>query len=121
MSMTISANQLMMQMGQMKIQAHSNPAVENNPLSLNNNISSQLEKPKETLNFGDLMASAVNHVNDLQSNSGQMKKDFEMGKGDVDLVQVMIAGEKASVAFTALMETRRKLMMAYNEIKRTRV
>jgi len=35
MSNTISASQLMMQMGQMKSQATSHPILENNPLSLN--------------------------------------------------------------------------------------
>ncbi|MFK5894823.1 MAG: flagellar hook-basal body complex protein FliE [Pseudomonadota bacterium] len=125
MSNTISAGQLMMQMGQMKSQATSQQLLENNPLSLassittqsNNNSTPQVEK----VNFSDLLSGVVNHVNNMQQQSGALRKDFEMGKEGVDLVEVMIASEKASVAFSALLETRNKLLKAYNQVKMIRV
>ena len=121
MSNTISASQLMMQMGQMKSQAASHPLLENNPLSLNPGIDKGNTQQTEKVNFADLLSGAVNHVNGIQQHAGQLKKDFEMGKEGVDLVQVMIASEKSSVAFSALLETRNKLLKAYNEVKAIRV
>jgi len=121
MSNTISASQLMMQMGQMRSQATSHPILENNPLSLNPESNKGNIQQTEKVNFGDLLAGAVNQVNDIQQHAGKLKKDFEMGKEGVDLVQVMLASEKSSVAFTALLETRNKLLKAYNEVKAIRV
>ncbi|MFK5984449.1 MAG: flagellar hook-basal body complex protein FliE [Pseudomonadota bacterium] len=121
MSMTISANQLMMQMGQMKTQIRSHPMLETNPLVLKTANNQALKSQPEQVNFTDLMAGAISHVNSLQKQTGILRKDFEMGKEGIDLVQVMIASEKSSVAFSALLETRNKLLKAYNEIKNTRV
>ncbi len=121
MSMTINANQLMMQMGQMRTQAQSHPMLEQNPLAIKTEASQASPLEVEKVSFSALMAGAVNHVNSLQHDTGKIRKDFEMGKEGIDLVQVMITAEKSSVAFTALLETRNKLMKAYNEIKRTRV
>jgi flagellar hook-basal body complex protein FliE len=121
MSNTISASQLMMQMGQMKSQATSHPMLESNPLSLNRASENNKLQQTEKVNFSDLLAGAVNHVNNIQQQAGQLKKDFEMGKEGVDLVEVMIASEKSSVAFTALLETRNQLLKAYNEVKAIRV
>lgn len=121
MSNTISASQLMMQMGQMKSQSVSHPMLENNPFLLKPGSEKNVPEQTEQVNFSDLLAGAVNHVNNYQQQAGQLKKDFEMGKEGVDLVQVMIASEKSSVAFTALLETRNKLLKAYNEIKNIRV
>ncbi len=121
MSNTISANPLMMQMQQMKFQAISHPVFEKNPLGLNPGSDESKNGQIEKVNFNDLLAGAINHVNSMQKHAGDLKEDFEMGKPGVDLVQVMIASEKSSVAFSALLETRNKLLKAYNEIKNIRV
>lgn len=125
MSNTISSSQLMMQqmqqMQQMQLQAKSHPVLENNPLTLNPTNQPTQVVQAEQVSFSDLLAGAVNHVNGMQKHAGKLKTDFTMGKEGVDLVEVMIASEKSSVAFTALLETSKKLMRAYNEVKRFRV
>jgi len=113
----------MMQMGQMKALASSRPSVENNSVvmqPIGNGIVKPINEAQE-LNFTDLLSSAIKQVNGIQQEAGQLKKDFEMGKEGVDLVQVMVASEKSSVAFTSLLEVRNKLMKAYTEVKNIRV
>jgi len=116
---TINASQLMFQMGQLKQQATTPFNTEMNPTaSMGVNAQANSEN---SVNFSDLLGSAVNQVNSLQKEAGGLKKDFEMGKDGVDLVQVMVASEKSSLAFSALLETRNKLLKAYKEVLSTPV
>ncbi|MEW6764625.1 MAG: flagellar hook-basal body complex protein FliE [Pseudomonadota bacterium] len=66
--------------------------------------------------FGSLMRRAIDGVNALQKTSRQLETRFEAGDRDVDLTQVMLADQKASLAFTAVTEVRNKLVTAYQEI-----
>jgi len=127
MSTTISSEQLMMQMGQMKHQLSSQQMINHQPI--NSSIEtvnktetySQKTGPEEKVQFSALLGSAINQVNKVQKHAGELKNDFEMGKEGVNLVEVMIASEKSSVAFSALLESRNKLMRAYTTILNTRV
>ncbi len=66
--------------------------------------------------FASLMRRAIDGVNALQKTSRQLKTRFEAGDRDVDLTQVMIADQKASLAFTAVTQVRNKLVTAYQDI-----
>lgn len=66
--------------------------------------------------FSDLLGQAVNKVNDTQQASNQLSQAFEMGKSGVDLTDVMISSQKASVSFQALTQVRNKLVQAYQDI-----
>jgi len=66
--------------------------------------------------FADLLGSAVNKVNDTQQASNQLSTAFEIGKSGVDLTDVMIASQKASVSFQAITQVRNKLVQAYQDI-----
>ena len=66
--------------------------------------------------FSDLLGNAINKVNDVQQASGQLSTAFEIGKSGVDLTDVMIASQKASVSFQALTQVRNKLVQAYQDI-----
>ncbi|MGB9669975.1 MAG: flagellar hook-basal body complex protein FliE [Halothiobacillaceae bacterium] len=66
--------------------------------------------------FASLLRRAVDGVNGVQAASSQLKARFEAGDRDVDLTQVMIADQKASLAFTALTQVRNKLVTAYQDI-----
>ena len=65
--------------------------------------------------FPGLLADAINSVNDLQQASSQAASAFARGDKD-DLVGVMIAGQKASVAFQALTQVRNRVVSAYQDI-----
>ncbi|MFN3162848.1 MAG: flagellar hook-basal body complex protein FliE [Pseudohongiellaceae bacterium] len=71
--------------------------------------------------FGKLLNDSINQVNDLQKQSSEMKVAFETGSKDVDLPEVMVAAQKASVSFEAMTEVRNKLLSAYQEVMNMQV
>lgn len=70
------------------------------------------------VNFGEVMQNAVGQVNALQQQSNDLKTAFELGDPNIDLADVMIASQKASVAFEATLQVRNKMVEAYQEIMR---
>jgi flagellar hook-basal body complex protein FliE len=68
------------------------------------------------VNFDDLLKQSINSVNQLQQTSASMKTDFQTGKNDVSLAEVMIASEKSSIAFQAMSQVRNKLVDAYKDV-----
>ncbi len=67
--------------------------------------------------FGDTLKNAINQVNDLSSNSDQ--KVTELVQGDrQDVHNVMIAVEKADIAFELMMQVRNKIVSAYQEVSK---
>ncbi|MBA1272791.1 flagellar hook-basal body complex protein FliE [Stutzerimonas azotifigens] len=66
--------------------------------------------------FSDMLGQAVNKVHETQQISSQISSAFEMGQGGVDLTEVMIASQKASVSFQAMTQVRNKLVQAYQDI-----
>ena len=66
--------------------------------------------------FGDLMTQAVNKVNDVQQTSNAMAEAYEKGVAGVDITDVMIASQKASVSFQAMVQVRNKLIDAYRDV-----
>jgi flagellar hook-basal body complex protein FliE len=67
-------------------------------------------------NFSDMLGQAVSKVNETQQTSNQLATAFEMGQSGVDLSDVMIASQKASVSFQAMTQVRNKLVQAYQDI-----
>ncbi|MDF5873647.1 flagellar hook-basal body complex protein FliE [Pseudomonas aeruginosa] len=55
-------------------------------------------------------------VNETQQASTAMANAFEVGQSGVDLTDVMIASQKASVSFQAMTQVRNKLVQAYQDI-----
>ncbi len=72
-------------------------------------------EPTQQGNFAQLLSDSINQVNDLQQQSGALKTAFEQG-ADVDLTQVMVASQKSSLAFNAMVEVRNKLIDAYKDV-----
>lgn len=66
--------------------------------------------------FSSMLKMAVDNVNAIQQNSASLQTAIEMGDRSVSISEVMIAGQKASVAFTATVEVRNKFVEAYKEI-----
>ena len=66
-------------------------------------------------NFQQLLSDSINQVNEMQQESGALKTAFEQGQ-DVDLSRVMIASQKASLSFNAMVEVRNKLVDAYKDV-----
>ena len=66
--------------------------------------------------FGELFTKAVDSVNNTQQESTALAKAYEIGDQGVDITDVMIASQKASVSFQAMLQVRNKLVDAYRDV-----
>jgi flagellar hook-basal body complex protein FliE len=81
-----------------------------------------VEKPAEA-GIGAMLkpfSDGLGQVNKLQLDADKLSKEAAVG-GDVDLHDVMIAGEKASVAMQLTLQIRNKLVEAYQDVMRMQV
>ncbi|SEQ18391.1 flagellar hook-basal body complex protein FliE [Ectothiorhodospira magna] len=89
--------------------------------------SAGLEGPKVTAttpvqpNFAAALKQSLDKVNGAQQKGNHLSTRFEMGDPDVDLAQVMIATQKASVSFEAATQVRNRLVSAYQDIMNMQV
>ena len=74
------------------------------------------QEAPQTTGFGDLLKNSLDAVNEAQQHSRDLKVGFETGTGDANLAEVMIASQKADIAFRAVTEVRNKLISAYQDI-----
>ena len=77
---------------------------------------SEMAEKKSEVSFGSVLKDSIDKVNETQMESAKMSNAFERGEPGVDLTQVMISMQKASVSFQAMTEVRNKLVTAYQEI-----
>ena len=68
-------------------------------------------------NFGNFLKAAIDNVNTKQYESDVMTQKLIMGE-NVELHDVMITAQKATIALNATMEVRNKVVEAYQEIIR---
>lgn len=66
--------------------------------------------------FTEMLHEAVNTVNDTQQKASELQQAFEAGDPNVDITQVMIQMQKASVSFEAMNQVRNRLVSAYQDI-----
>jgi len=66
--------------------------------------------------FGDLLKRSIDSVNETQQNATSLRTGFEQGEPGLDLAEVMIAVQKSSVSFQAMVEVRNKLVDAYKDV-----
>ncbi|WP_372832526.1 flagellar hook-basal body complex protein FliE [Pontibacterium sp.] len=76
----------------------------------------QAELKTDRTGFGDLLKHAVDSVNEVQGTAKNLATAYEKGDPTVDLPQVMIAAQKASVSFQAMTQVRNRLVSAYEDI-----
>ncbi|MAM89193.1 flagellar hook-basal body complex protein FliE [Allohahella sp. A8] len=70
----------------------------------------------EAAGFGQMFKQAIDGVNDMQQTSASMQTRWQQGDPNVDLTEVMIASQKASVGFQALTQVRNRVVQAYEDI-----
>ncbi len=68
-------------------------------------------------NFGALLKTAINQVEDLHGSATQQVADLLKGDRS-DVHNVMIAVEKADIAFQLMLQVRNKIVSAYQEVSR---
>lgn len=70
--------------------------------------------------FGKLLTDALKEVNQAQKESRSMQNDL-MANQPVDIDDLMMTMEKASIAMQLTMQVRNKLLEAYQEVSRMQV
>lgn len=105
MSQGVEFNRLMLDMRSMQMDAMAQPK-----------SAAQAVPELGQSGFADMLGQAINKVSDTQQASSQLATAFEIGKSGVDLTDVMVASQKASVSFQALTQVRNKLVQAYQDI-----
>jgi flagellar hook-basal body complex protein FliE len=66
--------------------------------------------------FANLMRQGIDQVNQTQQSADSLAIAFQKGTPGVELPQVMLEMQKASVSFRAVTEVRNRLVNAYQEI-----
>ena len=74
------------------------------------------EATSESQGFAALLRTSIDSVNQAQSTATDMAAALEAGDKSVNLPEVMIAWQKASLSFQAMTEVRNRLVNAYQEI-----
>lgn len=71
--------------------------------------------------FGQMLKDSVNAVNSTQKAAASLTTRFETGDPSVNLSEVMVALQKASVSFQAMTQVRNNLVSAYKDIMNMQV
>jgi len=66
--------------------------------------------------FSELLKQSIDKVNDSQMEASKLADAFQQGDPDVQMSEVMVAMQKSSVSFQAMLQVRNKLVNAYQEI-----
>jgi flagellar hook-basal body complex protein FliE len=66
--------------------------------------------------FGTALKSAIDQVSQAQQQAQQMQNDFVAGKENVNLQDVMVNLQKASLSFQQMVQVRNKLVTAYQDV-----
>jgi len=70
--------------------------------------------------FGQQLQDAMTRIDGLQKDRDKMVKDMVAG-GPTEVHDVMIAARESQLAFELMLETRNKLLEAYQEVMRMQV
>ena len=79
------------------------------------------EAPAVKADFAAALKASLDQVNGAQQKAEDMGRRFAMGDDSVNLSDVMIAGQKANIAFQATVQVRNKLVSAYHDIMNMQV
>lgn len=69
-----------------------------------------------SVSFAQSLKGALDQVNQAQTQSEEVARQFQMGNPKVSLEEMMISAQTASIGFQTLVQTRNRLVNAYNEI-----
>lgn len=74
------------------------------------------QAPQGVNSFSNVLRQGIDQVNQAQAKASTAATQFEQGVAGVELPQVMMEMQKASVSFRALTEVRNRFVSAYQEI-----
>jgi flagellar hook-basal body complex protein FliE len=71
--------------------------------------------------FASMLKSAIDEVNGAQMDGKQLTRQFESGDPEVNLEDVVLSLQKASLSFQTMVQVRNKLVTAYQEVMNMQV
>ena len=84
-------------------------------LDRNASLTAKLHPEVAVSGFDSAITAALGAVNASQTSAGDASTAFERGD-TVDIATVMLARQKASLAFEATLQARNKLLSAYHDV-----
>ena len=79
------------------------------------------EKAATKVDFAQALKDSLDRVSGAQHKADGLSQRFALGDDSVNLSDVMIAGQKANIAFQATVQVRNKLVSAYHDIMNMQV
>lgn len=73
------------------------------------------------VDFADALKNSITQVSEAQTAASAKGKAFALGDDSVNLSDVMVSMQKASIAFQATVQVRNKLVSSYQEIMNMQV
>lgn len=120
MSDRVDINRLLLEMRTIKSQTQAfsqiDPMIQADRVGATNKLAALQEDRATGPSFGDMFSQAIGKVNETQQHSASLAKAYETGDPNVDITQVMVASQKASVSFQAMVQVRNKLIDAYRDV-----
>ncbi|OYY94321.1 MAG: flagellar hook-basal body complex protein FliE [Hydrogenophilales bacterium 28-61-23] len=80
-----------------------------------------LSDTASTHDFATMLKSAIDEVNGAQMDAKQLTRQFETGEPEVNLQDVVLSLQKASLSFQTMVQVRNKLVSAYQEVMNMQV
>ena len=77
---------------------------------------SPADAPAGGVNFADVLGNALKDVSAAQGEARAMAQNFSAGDPSVNLQDVMVNLQKASLSFQQMVQVRNKLVTAYQDI-----
>jgi flagellar hook-basal body complex protein FliE len=81
----------------------------------------QTEKVAGKVDFADALKASLDQVSDTQNKAEALTQRFALGDDSVNLSDVMISMQKASISFQATVQVRNKVVSAYQDIMNMQV
>lgn len=72
-------------------------------------------------NFAHALKGALDQVNHAQNQAQELARQFQLGNPKVSLEEMMVSAQVANIGFQTLVQTRNRLVNAYNEIMNMQV
>lgn len=113
MSSSLEIDAVLSQIRAMQAQIKNVSAPQNNVAQVAG-VESAVQAP--TQSFASVMKQGLDAVNQTQARAADLATRFEQGVPGVELPQVMLEMQKASVSFRAVTEVRNRFVSAYQEI-----
>ena len=84
-------------------------------------VKTETANPASRVDFSEALRNSLDQVNGAQKKAESLGERFALGDDSVNLSDVMIATQKASIGFQATVQVRNKLVSAYHDIMNMQV